>query len=380
MKTSRWFSLFAGLFVIAACSSTGNDAIENTDGGVANGDAADASNTSDGAHEGGQCAEASCEPLPDVARYCPHAVEGECEESPISRSYELIAKAGDLGEGMHFLTLRDDLVLAQDANGTPFVYALPSRIESEELPVTLRSLAFDPPPPAGMRGKAVAGSASRGVAVLCDGASCVVYRAENEGDDVVFRPMTTPVPNDGRGIEGAFTPDRYDFCVYGEGLHCLRENRWETLDDGSRGKLLAVNARGAWLVGEKGRALFIDHEGEDSCVREIGTGLDADLYAVEGGWTAWAVGADGNVVLLSLCEAKACRIEERDFVGLAAGSSGFSFLLTKEGERLDWSPFGFCKEKLPSAARYVIRHCGVANNVWALTPDEIRGELRCVAL
>jgi len=375
MKTTRWIPSLALLVTtVTACSSTSSDDIDDKDGGVVGGAAAHAFDAGD---EGETCGRERCEELPGDDRLCPYVIEGQCE-SELFRSFELIVTASDLGEGLRFVTLRDRLVMAEDESGRPFVFAF-DRFPEEPPLSTLRPLPFDPPPPEGMRAKAVSGSGQSGVAILCDEAGCIVHRAEEEGENVVLRRVSTP--SDGRRIEGAFTSYRYELCVYGEGLHCLREGQWETLDDGSKGKILAAGRRGQWLVGEKGRALYFDIDGESGtggCVREVETGIDVDLFAVEGDSIAWAVGAEGHAVALSPCEARACRIDESDFRNVVVGDSGLQAYLTSDGERVRWTRYGFCSDDLPNASSYAVARCGSAMNVWALTPDEIRGEVRCM--
>lgn len=378
MKMTRWISSLAGLLAmtVAACSSTSSSEIDNSNAGGPE---------SDAAVDDEKCGPSTCEPLPDAAGIFPDAGIEPCAD-PMPRTFEIIARANELGEGLSFVTLRDRLVVAEDTAGTPYVFAFPETLQGGLPPMT--PVPFDPPPPEGMRVRAIVGSIEKGLAILCDDGRCVVHRTEKEGEDVVFRPLTVSLPNDGRGIEGAFLLGDYDFCVFGDGLHCVREGEAETLADGAPGKLLAVSRNGEWLVGEKGRAIYLRGQTEpttkstSTCAREVTTGLDVDLYAVDEvtDELALAVGANGHVVALTPCGATASQNADIDYSDIVIGLSGLDAYVTHTGQRVKRSDHGFCIEGLPSEipSKYFVVRCNASTNVWILQADALWGETRCV--
>lgn len=381
LNTTRLISFLPLAFAITglACSDASSAAVEQHDGNEL--PDADASTVDSSTDDEDAWCDLPCDPLPDNERFCPSATVGECSAG-FPYSFEVIARSSELGEGIRFVTLQDRLLLAETESGEPVVYAIPNGLFASQ-PRPMERIPFDPPPPEDMRGRFVAGS----FAILCNAESCHAYKAEGEVNHPVFRPWPTPLPNDGRGIMGAFVRYDYELCVFGDGLHCAHEGEFENIADGAGGKFLAASPSfGNWLVGERGRAIRWssttdwDTKVRRVCVREIETGIDVNLYAVsEDGYGALALGDDGHVIALSPCEARVCKVEGREFSSVSVNAYGIRRFIDDASSELVESDFeGYCTRPLPIAPSYFFAPCVAYDNVWALSPDEIVGERRCL--
>lgn len=318
--------------------------------------------------------------------FCPGASCGECafERPPL----ELIAKASDLGQGVRFVTMRGELVLAEAANGEPLIYELSAK--ESGLPIVLTAMPFEPPPPAKLRGRAVAGffhSLRQGGAVLCDDESCTAYGFRDTGDRWVAEPLAAKLPVDAQGVVGAFVhweAEIPSLCVYGDGIHCLNEDRssFRTLATGEGGKLLAVDNLGAWLVGENGRVVRLERDG----AVEPYHGIEARLHAVESeglGKSAWAAGEGGTLLALGESGPRICNTKKHDIQVVAGDYADFIGWIDASGTWLE-APVAarkrWCSWRPPmdDVLAIAIRPCGLVLNRWLLSPEELRGELRCM--
>lgn len=311
--------------------------------------------------------------------FCPGAECGLCDrshrEAPI-----LFARASDFGEGTRFLAMRDDLVLAEDADGTPRLLGLAYR----EGDVDLFEIPLQPPPPADMRGRAIAGSPSPGLghALLCNEESCTLYDFHAEDDEIIAKPAATPLPMSAKettGIFRRFGAKGSPVCLFGDGIHCRNaDGSFAALATGERGKLLAVDEPGAWLVGEKGRIVHLDGDH----VTEPYRGIDARLHTVAARYddtSAWAAGEGGLVLALGEAGPRACKTGH-EIMASTVDWHGLMAWIDDAGTWIQRHRGGFCFWDSPMEGVFAVRSfpCGIAENRWMLSAEEFRGEMRCI--
>lgn len=330
----------------------------------------------------------SCHDAPEVAQaghaFCPGASCGECdiERPPL----DLIASANDFGEGVRFVAMKHELVLAESKDGAPVLYRFD--YQHAEPQVRLAPIRFDPAPKATMRVRAMAGSADSymGHAVLCDEASCTLYGfAQEDGNEWVAKPSSVSLPLDATGIEGAFIrfAEKDAFCIFGDGIHCRKDDgAFETIATGDGGKLLAVDHRGDWLVGENGRIVRL----HDYKPIEPYRGLSARLHTVASthdGASAWAAGEGGIFVALGERGPRLCRAPSYDILAVTAHGNGLMAWIERSGTWLE-GPVGAGKRwcswtpPIENVLSVDVFGCGIVRNRRLLSADEVRGEMLCL--
>lgn len=309
--------------------------------------------------------------------FCPAASCGECdfERPPL----DLIAKASDWGQGVRFVAMRDDLVLAEAGDGKPLLYRIETRSEQGQPRAQLAAVPFDTAPASEMRGRAIAGGSEK-YAVLCGDTSCMVYRLHEKGGSFVAKPLPVTMPMKASDVVGAFVrwgEDEIPICLYGDGIHCLKsDGSFDALASGEGGKLLAVDGRGEWLVGENGRVVRL----KKKKALEPYTGIGARLHTVGSSYDgsyAWAAGDEGTVVALGKDGPRVCRSTNLDIV---ASSSQWLGWMERSGAWLHRYAERWCSwtPAMENVVAIDLRRCGIVLNRWLMSADEIRAERLCM--
>lgn len=377
-------AVFLSLGVAAmACSS--DDAMEREDAGSFEADAGEV----DAPYEPGAFVEvmptdpddiASCDDAPLDAQagydFCPGASCGECDDE--GGPLEVIARASDLEEGARFVTMRDELVLAEAANGRPILYRFDYRQEAPE--VRLVPIPFQNPLTHSSRIPAIAGFVGNGSAVVCTNDECWMHLILNEGSGVA-KPLAIPVPVDEKGIEGAFLTygEEASMCIYGDGVHCIRSGAFETIVTGEGGRLLAVDERGEWLVGENGRVVRL--QGYEASEPYHGT--SARLHTVASsfdGKSAWAAGEGGVFLALGEAGPRICKAPSFDIVAATSSKGGSLAWVEKSGTSLaapasDRKRWCSVTAPISNVLAADIMDCDPVKKRRLLSATEIRGEV-----
>lgn len=316
---------------------------------------------------------AACDEAPLEAQaghdFCPGASCGECEDE--GPPFELIARASDLGEGVRFVTMKDDLVLAESAEGKPLVYQFAYQEEEPQVRLAPVHSTFTQIPGFG-------GTVGNGFAVNCSKKECVILLIDERGDV----RLIMSVPFEENAIEGAFLPavEHTAPCIFGDGIHCVRLGKFETLVTGEEGRLLAEDARGRWLVGENGRVVRLQgHEAS-----EPHHGIDTRLHTVASafdGESAWAAGEGGVLVALGEAGPRICKAPSDDILAVTSSNSGSLAWVTKGGVWLE-SPHGERKRwcsitsSLSDVVAVSVMDCEPSKLRRMLTPTELWGQVR----
>lgn len=296
---------------------------------------------------------------------------------------QVFARASELGEGVKFVTFKDHLLLAEDGDQKPLLYALD---DGSFDTVRLEAIVFEAPPPPEMKVRALVGSAvkGQGYALFCDEASCILYDFHDDNGAKVAKSRSITLPIEPEGVVGMFmhTAERPSpLCVFGDGIHCLKtDGSFDTLATGDLGRFLAVDEAGAWLVGENGRIARLD----GAKLTEPYRGIDARLHAVVSGhWGefAWAAGEGGIFLSFGKEAPIACQSEGHDIAFGLTGERLPRGWIDRDGTWLEsplrgrwcsWTP------PLGDILAAAIHPCGISENRWLLSAEEFHGEWRCV--
>lgn len=317
--------------------------------------------------------------------FCPGAV---CSCSTKGLDLEVFAQASDFGEGVRFVSMQGDIVLAESAEKEPLLYFIDYQFNGAEPSVDVVPVPFEPPLPKAMRGRGITGDAltRAGYALLCDEESCLIYAVEDRESGPVAKALSASIPFTPSSIVGLFVQrggDERHLCLFGDGIHCLHEDgSFEAVLPGGGGKLLAVDPPGRWLVGENGRVVRL--RGNEAA--EPYFGVSARLHSVKSTdfeEAAWAAGDDGTLLAFGDAGPRICKKNGYDFVG-ALSYGGVTAWIDRAGtillspdprrHRIQWCAMTLMDDVL--AVEY--RGCGIADNLWLLSAEELRGGLRCV--